>query len=918
MQETAKRNRLWAYNILINEFESLLRKLLIDRILIPNFGLKGWKDQIPNKIITDLEEIKKEINFDNISSFFEEIYLVSLKEISINTKIYPLCKNTIYKDISKEVFIEKFDELNDLRNRIAHAKSSFSDYDLDNLIEIIKTLCLEECFKDFFTFLDNQQYKNSDFISIPESFYMDSKCINNLPSEDYELDGGYIGRKKEITDIKKKLYSNLDRVISITGAGGLGKTALALKTVYSIVYDEKNPYEYVIWFSAKENKLTADEGIVDIESQITDYSTLLRDIADVLSITYDEDYEDFDLKQEIYTIFEQRRCLLIIDNLETIVDAEIITFIKDIPRPSQILITSRKGLGEIERRVELTDFSLDSAVQLFRILAKERNKKDLLKLDSKSIEKLVTSVKCYPLLIKWSIGKTCLGMDINKAFNAIYSGKSEISQFVFNDIFALFSKNAKEILYAMIVYGDKPISIQMLQHFVNLDEDEFEDTIKDLVNCSFIKPETYDNNGQLITQYNMLFLTRGFIQVKLDGEDPLVRRNLQKILHEINCNAEETAKSFIEYNQSLASFGIQSQEDKLAYNYIKSAKNFLKQDNIELAMINFNKALDISPNLVYAINETAKFYASIGHVTDAENLFKKGIAINKNSFILGSYGIFLRKNDRASEAIEIFKQSLEINSDNANILTELGRSLSFTLKFEDADIQYDKALQLKKLDFKQKRIALYYKADNYHRWGESLLNQGDIQSDFHYINLALSLIDECLQMNNYDKQVKVLKSKITKDLGILYLKNDDFESAITCFETVMNFDVMHDKCIMIKELYKYCILNRKKEDFNIQEWIDRLASTNIQPKEVDEIKRLKEFIKNRNNKKCGFIRFVDLFKMYGVIDYDISKSCTFKLRNASFYVNKENKRDIEGKKVCFELKSFQDKYIAVNVDLEDE
>lgn len=98
MQETAKRNRLWAYNILINEFEPLLRKLLIDRILIPNFGLKGWKDQIPNKIITDLEEIKKEINFDNISSFFEEIYLVSLKEISINTKIYPLCKNTIYKD----------------------------------------------------------------------------------------------------------------------------------------------------------------------------------------------------------------------------------------------------------------------------------------------------------------------------------------------------------------------------------------------------------------------------------------------------------------------------------------------------------------------------------------------------------------------------------------------------------------------------------------------------------------------------------------------------------------------------------------------------------------------------------------------------------------------------------------------------
>lgn len=918
MVDNVKRNRSWAYNILINEFEPTLRKLLIDKILIPCFGTEGWKEQIPQKIFLDLEETGKQININDINSVFEELYLISLKEISINTKIYPLCKGLIYNDISKDIFISKFDELNDLRNKIAHAKSSFSDYDLENLIENLETVCSKESFSDFLLFLRNESYKTSDYISIPENFYKQTTCIHNLPAEDYELDGGYIGRKKEINEIKKKLYSDLDRVISITGAGGLGKTALALKVAYSILMDDNSNYKYIIWFSAKENKLTPEDGIVDIQSQITDYTSLLRDIADVLNIEYDEDYEDYDIKEEVYKHFSENKCLLVIDNLETITDTNIITFIKDLPRPSQILITSRKGLGEIERRYELTDFPVESAVQLFRIIAKEKDKKDLVSLPNSTIENLVQKVKCYPLLIKWSIGKTCLGMDINKAFDAIYSGKSEISQFVFNDIFALFSENAKQLLYAMIVYGDKPISIQMLKHFVNFDDDDFEDTIRDLVNCSFIKSEAIDNNGQLTTHYNMLFLTRGFVQTKLDEcEDPARRFGLQKILHEINVNAEETIKSFNEYNKSLASFGIQTQEDKLAYNYIKIAKNFLKQDNIEAASKNFYKALEISPNLIYALNETAKFEASICHIEEAEALFKKGIKINKNSLILSSYGIFLRKNDRATEAIGYFKQALGIDPSNANILTELGRALSFTLNFQEADEQYEKALQLQKLDFKQKRVAMYYKADNYHRWGETFLSKGDINSNFHYINLGLDLVNQCLEMNRYDKQVKTLKSKITKDLGIIYLKLEKLKEAEESFDEVMEMGIIHDECIVIKELFKYY----KRQNNNFQEqiktWIKKLPIQNLQPKEEDEIKRLKDFVNQKKSKKIGIIRFIHLGHLYGVIDYGQNESCTFKLKNASFYVDDNNKKDFEGKNVSFELKQYQDKLIAIHVDLEE-
>ena len=57
--DNIKRNRSWAYNILINEFEPTLRKLLIDKVLIPRFGTEGWKDQIPQKIFSDIEESGK-------------------------------------------------------------------------------------------------------------------------------------------------------------------------------------------------------------------------------------------------------------------------------------------------------------------------------------------------------------------------------------------------------------------------------------------------------------------------------------------------------------------------------------------------------------------------------------------------------------------------------------------------------------------------------------------------------------------------------------------------------------------------------------------------------------------------------------------------------------------------------------------
>ena len=212
---------------------------------------------------------------------------------------------------------------------------------------------------------------------------------------------------------------------------------------------------------------------------------------------------------------------------------------------------------------------------------------------------------------------------------------------------------------------------------------------------------------------------------------------------------------------------------------------------------------------------------------------------------------------------------------------------------------------------------MYYKADNYHRWGETFLSKGDINSNFHYINLGLDLVNQCLEMNRYDKQVKTLKSKITKDLGIIYLKLDKLNEAEDAFGEVIEMGIIHDECIVIKELFKYYKNHNKNYEKQIQSLINRISTQNLQSKEEEEIKRLKDYVNQKNTKKIGTVRFIHVGRFYGVIDYGHNESCTFALRNASFYVDDNNKKDFEGKKVSFELKKFRDKFNAIHVDLED-
>lgn len=782
--------RRYGYDITINRFEPLLRKIMMNEVLILNYGLKNWQNEIPQGVIKNIIE-EKEITLNNIDieDFFEELYLWSLKEIAVYSDHYKhlIC---LTGDLSKERFIELMDELNEVRKKIAHAKSTFTKLDLARLIEIVKEICQGEIAEELIKFINNESYKSAD--EIPPNFFSEYACPNNLPIEEYDLDGGFVGRRKEIEKIRKLLYSDQDRIITITGAGGVGKTAVALKTAYNILSDENNPFDAIIWFSAKEKKLIPDRGIVPIESDIKSCEQMVKDILNIVDNQTLQLFERSNMprdkyKEHLHKIFSSQKCLLIIDNLETIKDEETVHFIKDIPRPSQVLITSRKGLGEIERRYPLPNFSEKDAKTLFRLIAKERERIDLLMLSDETIGGLTKKVRYYPLLIKWSIGKVFLGKDILEAFTEIYSGKSEIAEFVFNDIFKIFSQPAKLCLYSMIIIGDKPISKHLLMHLANLDDDTFDDAIRELTITSFVYPGVSDTSEGIVTNYQMLSLTRGFVTYKLD-EDSKTLRILQTRYYDLSRQIELLEKSQSEYNQALFSLGVKTEEEKIAFNYVKTAKNYIKTENFEKGTENFENAIEIAPNFSYALIEYAKFEFYRGHIPKSNELFQRSVDADKENFhAFFSFGNCLKRQKNLADAINMFKEAQRLNPDYLPIYNELGRVYSFDGKYEKANEQFEKAAKQQKYpNYMHNFITLKFKADNYKRWSVGFFKRNDHQEGFSKLYQALSAIEEANQIKKGDRVSILLEKKICKQIAINLCEIGKFEDSIPYFNRCFN------------------------------------------------------------------------------------------------------------------------------------
>jgi predicted ATPase/DNA-binding CsgD family transcriptional regulator/DNA-binding XRE family transcriptional regulator len=143
---------------------------------------------------------------------------------------------------------------------------------------------------------------------------------NNLPA----LLTTFIGREYDISEVKKRLIN--DRLVTLTGPGGCGKTRLALQ----IASDLLPAYEQGVW-------------LVEF-APLSDPAFITQVVAAVIGV---REYSGVELSQAVIEYLSPRQILLVFDNCEHL--------LKDIAHFTDILLrkcpnltvltTSREGLG---------------------------------------------------------------------------------------------------------------------------------------------------------------------------------------------------------------------------------------------------------------------------------------------------------------------------------------------------------------------------------------------------------------------------------------------------------------------------------------------------------------------------------------------------------------------------------------------
>jgi len=792
----------------ISRFEEAFRSFLSDKLQV-FFG--NYLDGIADDIVRRTKDRTEKTDWDNLSDFLEDIDFPDLKQIVCKKGMFPKYFPNI--DVSKDKFQLYMDELYNLRCKIAHIRNYFTSLDLDKLFELTGIIAshfenYSEDFKKTINIL--KEHPEDVVIPIPPDFICDDfetiGILNNIPIPDYEYEGGFVGRTEDIKKIISLIRAR--QVVTISGAGGVGKTALALRIIQELSNKEPDLFDGIIWMSAKEARLSY-LGIEDIEPTIKDYEELLYIIAEVMGFG-DIRKPILEREEDVKTIFELCDCILIvIDNLETISDERIINFVLDAHPKIKILITSRKGLGQVERRYNLKQLKEKEAIYLFRQVARDKNLDSLARLDDNTISSYVKKVACYPLAIKWIIGHAAIGEDINIVIKSIDETKSDISLFCFEQIFNSLSNDAKKIICALSVFDDPPAA-GVLKYVVELPQDNFVDGIRDLILVSLIIPESYETEKhEIISQYSLLSLTRGYVRQQLD-KDTILKRDIEERLRTVQSTIEEATRAKKGYRFTLANLGATTEAEKIAAVIALTAWQKYQAGNYLDAVEEYKRAISIAPGFSALYRNWAVVESQEYHHKETDDLMAEAAKLNPSDPLIWlTWGNIKRKGDRIQEAEKYYNKAYKLSPNDPVILNSLGQAKCRLGEHAEADKLFRGALQKKVSGSSIRHEIINYSsiADNLRRWAEALIKDRNYEEAEKKLFEAHKNITKVVELNKRDTKSQDLMRRILINLGFFYKGAGDSQKALKYFtdafvDNAWSYKQKRDKIISAFQIIK--------------------------------------------------------------------------------------------------------------------
>lgn len=695
--------------------------------------------------------------------------------------------------------------------------------------------------------------------------------IYRPPTPDYLSDGGFVGRSEYIEEIKKELIKGRAPIVTISGPGGVGKTAIALEICERLSAEPlNNPFKGIFWFSAKKTCLS-EHGIQLITPDFVDSDSLITDILHQVEQASSEDLHSETEKkytkiQKINFHLEKNTFLVVIDNLETVYqNSEIIEFIKNIPAPSKVLITTRLSLGEVEKRFDIKPMNNEEACNLFKTVALARNMKDFLYLSDEEItKKYVKKAYNIPLLIKWMIGKFCLGEKFEKFSPEIDRGDGDVARFIFDDLYLLLSDDAKKILFCInYIGGNIPVRERTIQYFSNIHGDKLINEIENLVRAALIFESTVKKESG--RSYSILDLTQDFINEK-SSRNTEIKHEVEERYRNVRNRISKLPKQLHFYFSTKI---VDNPEDVDVFELVEKAKEYINKNDFDNAEICFNDALVINPKNIELLIQYSSFLHKVRN-PQAIGYAKRAIMYGEdNAHALYNYGVILSDSENTKyEALEALKKAKNKISFKDHLIPKIINKIAeiYTQlnQYQSAIDEITKFLENHVNEMNKNALISLYKLmmNIYYTWGMEI---SDLKGKKEKLKLSLENAKKALTLRDLEFDVYNLSRDIFFEYGKIICDTDGLEQGQFFFNKCMEvLEIKDNKSSPFPEqIYKvnywrifYSIKEGKPYGF-YEHWFDeglKNATDNEKRMKLHELVSLNGFIFRYNpDFKKGYI-----------------------------------------------------------------
>ncbi len=351
----------------------------------------------------------------------------------------------------------------------------------------------------------------------------DATVVHNLPVPEFD-ETGLLGRDRLNADLLARLVDRRDRVITVVGEGGMGKTALVVKTLYDLVYLEESPFDAVLWASLKTERLTG-EGVRAVRGAARDVVGVARHLALPLDDSFAGSMNDLgELLDGITT-------LIAIDNVESTSADEIVRFYDAMPSDCSFVLTSRVGLGQLERRLPLGPLDPKSATKMLRVLAERRGLSHLARLDNRQLEAQVDRLRGTPLAIRWYVEAVAAGSAPSLAIR----DQSELLRFCLETIYHDLSEPARRCLAVLHAAG-AAVDAPQLAVISDVDADALARALQDLQRRSLVETQQSGPEG-LHERYRLTAATAQYLSA-VDRPSGSVLKDVESRITELRDSEE--------------------------------------------------------------------------------------------------------------------------------------------------------------------------------------------------------------------------------------------------------------------------------------------------------------------------------------------------------------------------------------------